>query len=170
MPRPPSPADEVKPDGGGYSSGGFVAARATADRATADRATADWATADWAGEAAEMYSLLPDVAELTATVNFSVAVAPRREVSLYWRYEDGRPVEGGVGLLAGSELALSANAEDAGEIFSGSVPPSVAFMRGRLKAAGDGGVLLAFLRSTTDPRFADWCTRMVQLTKHDRSA
>jgi hypothetical protein len=47
-------------------------------------------------------------------------------------------------------------AADAAEVFSGRVEPSVAFMRGRLKATGEGSVLLAFLESTTSDGYDGW--------------
>jgi hypothetical protein len=157
-PMPSSPAGTVMPDGQDDASG-----------ASGGRAV-EWATPEWAGEAAAMYCLLPDVADANATVSLSVVVASRREVSFYWCYEHGRPVGGGVGSPPGAQLALSAAARDADEIFSSAVLPAVAFMRGRLKATGEGGLLLAFLRSTSDPRFAAWCGRIAQLAEGDRSA
>jgi hypothetical protein len=36
-------------------------------------------------------------------------------------------------------------------------------MRGRLKASGDGGLLLGFLRSTTDSKFVAWREKVAAL-------
>ena len=95
-------------------------------------------------------------------MSLGVAVAPRRETAIHWRYQDGQVVEGGPGPNPGeSSLSLTLALADAAEVFAGSVPPSVAFMRGRLKASGDGRLLLAFLRSTTEDGFEDWRAQLV---------
>jgi hypothetical protein len=49
------------------------------------------------------------------------------------------------------------------EVVSGTVEPSVAFMRGRLKAAGHGGLLLGFLESTRSDAFQTWRRGMAGL-------
>ena len=117
-------------------------------------------TAEWAAEAGELWELLPAAPGADGTVNWSVAVAPRKEASVHWRYESGRVVAGGVGAADGPELALTATAADAADVLAGRVEPSVAFMRGRLKASGDGGLLLAFLASTTTEGFGEWRSRV----------
>jgi hypothetical protein len=43
------------------------------------------------------------------------------------------------------------------------VEPSVAYMRGRLKAAGDGALLLAFLESTAGDGREAWLERLRSL-------
>ena len=123
-------------------------------------AVADVYTADWAAEAGEMWPYLPPAPGAEGTVRFAVAVAPRREVALHWRYEGGKPVAGGAGTDSEPEVALTIAAADAPDVLSGRVEPSVAFMRGRLKASGDGALLLAFLSSTTDAAFGEWRRRI----------
>jgi putative sterol carrier protein len=93
-------------------------------------------------------------------VSLAFQLAPRKEVSVYWTYEGGKVVAGGVGPKPDAELALTLAAADAAEVLSGRVEPSVAFMRGRLKASGAGGLLLAFLDSTTTEGFGSWRERV----------
>ena len=57
-------------------------------------------------------------------------------VGYHWSYRDGVPGDGGVGGVADADLALTITRADAGAVASGEVEPSVAFMRGRLKATG----------------------------------
>jgi hypothetical protein len=113
-------------------------------------------TPEWAAEAGPRWKLLPPAPGADGAVNLSVTVAPRREATLHWRYENGRVVDGGPGPADPPALALTMVVPDAAEVFSGQVEPSVAFMRGRLKATGSGAVLLAFLRSTTTDGFQEW--------------
>ncbi len=89
-------------------------------------------------------------------MSLAFAVAPRKEVLLHWTYRDGAVVAGGAGAPESADLALSVSAADARDLLTGAVEPSVAFMRGRLKASGDGGLLLKVLESTLDGRFTLW--------------
>ena len=116
-------------------------------------------TSDWAEATGELWPYLPPAPGANGTVRLAVALAPRKEVAVHWRYEDGRVVAGGAGDDGEPVLSLSMAAADAGEVLSGWVEPSVAFMRGRLKATGDGGLLLAFLSSTNDDGFGEWRRR-----------
>lgn len=117
---------------------------------------ADWLSADWAVEAAGLCHLLPEAPGATGTVALSFLLAPRKEVAIHWRYEDGRPAAGGPGPAPDADLTLTVGAADAADVLSGRIEPSVAFMRGRLKATGDGALLLAFLESTTSGGYAGW--------------
>ena len=120
----------------------------------------DPGTPEWAAEAGELWSLLPGVPGADGTVTLSVAVAPRKEASVHWRYESGQVVAGGAGAGEAAALTLTTNAADAADLLAGRVDPSVAFMRGRLKAAGEGGLLLGFLASTATEGFEAWRSRV----------
>jgi hypothetical protein len=115
---------------------------------------------EWAAAAGDLWSQLPPAPGAEGVVSLAFGLAARREVAIHWRYEDGRAVEGGPGPGKEPVLALSVSGADAPEVLSGRVEPSVAFMRGRLKAAGEGSVLLAFLSATATEAFAEWCRRI----------
>ncbi len=116
----------------------------------------DIGTPEWAALLGDLWPGLPDAPGTEGTVSLAVAVAPRREVAVHWTYRQGRVITGGTGPGDSPVLALSLGAVDAAEVLSGRVEPSVAFMRGRLKAAGEGSVLLAFLASTATDAFEKW--------------
>lgn len=117
---------------------------------------ADWLSPEWAEKAAALCRLLPEAPGAQGSVSLSFVVAPRREIGFHWIYDAGRVARSGPGPAAEADLTLSLAASDAAEVLAGRVEPSVAFMRGRLKATGDGGILLAFLESTTSPGYASW--------------
>jgi hypothetical protein len=64
---------------------------------------------------------------------------------------------GGVapGGLAGAAVSLTLPYADAMAIVRGELQPSVAFMQGRMKTAGDPGILLDVLAATTRAPFRD---------------
>jgi hypothetical protein len=91
-------------------------------------------------------------------------VAKKREVRLRWRYDEGHP-HPDASPSGPSDLELTIGAGDAADLFRGRSEASVSFMRGRLKAAGDGSLLLAFLESTATPGFDSWRDRALGLAE-----
>lgn len=120
----------------------------------------DLASPEWAEEVGTLWPLLPEAPGAEGTVSLAFGSAPRREVAVHWRYAGGRPVEGGRGTGGDPQLSLTLGPADVQDVLSGTVPADVAFMRGRLKASGEGGLLLAFLASTSAPAFEEWRTRV----------
>lgn len=120
----------------------------------------------WVAAAAELWPYLPPIAGSNATVSLAIATAPRRQVAFHWRYEDGVPAAGGSGDGGQPDLSLTVAAADAPDLLAGRVEPSVAFMRGRLKSAGDQALLLAFLASTATEQFEEWRRRAGSISAH----
>ncbi len=61
------------------------------------------------------------------------------------RLDDGVVVEAASGALAAPDVTLTATSADAATMAAGELDPSVAFMQGRMKTAGDPGLLLELL-------------------------
>ena len=55
-----------------------------------------------------------------------------------------------------ADLALVITHADARPVAAGEVEPSVAYMRGRLKATGDGALLIGLLASTATEEYRAW--------------
>ena len=66
-----------------------------------------------------------------------------------------------MGAIADADLMLTIARDDAQAVASGEVEPSVAYMRGRLKASGDGALLLGLLASTATESYRDWLRRVM---------
>jgi SCP-2 sterol transfer family len=122
-------------------------------------------TEEWAGEAAALADGLPPAPGLTGAFSLTISVGRRQEVGMRWSYKDGAPGGGGAGADADANVALTLSAADAMDIFGGAVEPSVAFMRGRLKASGDGALLLGFLSSTASKQYEKWRSRVGALAE-----
>lgn len=113
-------------------------------------------SAEWADAAAPLTELLPDVPGAAGSVSLAVSGGRRQEAGFHWSYDAGKARSGTAGIDGAADLVLLLAAPDAIDVLKGDVEPSVAFMRGRLKASGDGGLLLGFLKSTVDPAFSNW--------------
>jgi len=75
----------------------------------------------------------------------------------YWRrWEDGVPRAGGTGKPdEPPDLTLGLPVDDARAFWRGEWSPSVAYMRGQLRAAGDMTLLFALLAASARPEVAD---------------
>jgi putative sterol carrier protein len=66
---------------------------------------------------------------------------------------DGELRELAAGGLSDADVSLTLPFEDAVAMQRGELAPTVAFMQGRMKTAGDPGKLLELLRSTAGPGY-----------------
>ena len=122
---------------------------------------AEWLSEEWLKEVADQAGTRPPVAGANGTVSLAITTGRRDEVSYHWSYRDGIPGEGAVGAIANADLTLTIARDDAQAVASGEVEPSVAYMRGRLKASGDGALLLGLLASTATDSYRDWLRRVM---------
>jgi SCP-2 sterol transfer family protein len=124
-----------------------------------------WLSNEWAEEAAGLAGLLPPVPDITGTVSLAVIGPAKREVQVRWQYQAGTAGTSSDDLPSAVQLSMTLSSSDAVEVITGEVEPSVAFMRGRLKATGDGALLLGFLESTTNEAYEIWRERVAALAE-----
>jgi putative sterol carrier protein len=60
-----------------------------------------------------------------------------------------------VGGRSDADVSLGLTRDDAVAIAQGQLEPTVAFMQGRMKTAGDNGLVLDVLRAASSPAFRD---------------
>ena len=89
------------------------------------------------------------------TVECAVVGAPDGEVKLHAHGD-----EVGIGGVADADATLTLPYPEAMAIVRGELEPSVAFMQGRMKTAGDPGLLLDLLAATATPAFRDGLARV----------
>ena len=70
-----------------------------------------------------------------------------------------------LGGLEGADVSLTVPYAEAVAIVQGVLEPSVAFMQGRMKTAGDPGKLLDLLAATAEPAFRDGLERVAGSTE-----
>ncbi|MFI5053630.1 MAG: SCP2 sterol-binding domain-containing protein [Acidimicrobiia bacterium] len=78
-------------------------------------------------------------------VQLVVTGGPGGDAKVYLRFDDGVVTEASVGTAPAPDVTLTATAPDAAAMAAGELDPSVAFMQGRMKTAGDPGLLLDLL-------------------------
>jgi putative sterol carrier protein len=95
-----------------------------------------------------------------ANVECAVTGSPDGEVKLYAKGADV-----GLGALSDADISLIVPYADAIAIVRGELEPSVAFMQGRMKTAGDPGKLLDLLAATATPAFREGLERVAGSTE-----
>jgi hypothetical protein len=110
---------------------------------------------------ADLAASRPPIAEANGTVSVAITRGRSGDAAYHWSYREGVPGDGGVGAALDSDLVLTIADVDARPVATGAVEPSVAYMRGRLKAAGDGALLLGWLASMARDGSAEWRARAV---------
>jgi hypothetical protein len=122
-----------------------------------------WLSEEWCKEVAALSGSRPTAADVTGTVAVSITGGPGGDCLYHWTYRDGVPGAGAIGAAAGADLTLVIGRDDARAVAVGKMEPSVAFMRGRLKATGDGSLLLGLLASTATPAYRQWREQAMEL-------
>jgi putative sterol carrier protein len=110
---------------------------------------------------AEWLDLVRDAAPAIATrIDCAITGAPDGDVKVH--FDDG---DIGLGLLDNADVSLTLPYPEALAIARGELQPTVAFMQGRMKTAGDPGRLLAVLAATATPEFQDRIERVASATE-----
>jgi hypothetical protein len=102
----------------------------------------EWLSDEWLGESGPAVALATDFG---GVVQVTVTGRPGGELRYHRTYGGGRVLGGGPGPAEDPGVSLTLPVAEAREILEGGLDPSVAFMQGRLKTAGDNGLLLDFL-------------------------
>jgi hypothetical protein len=122
----------------------------------------EWLSEEWCEEVAALAGSRPEVEGGNGVVSLTVTRGKGIAAAYHWAYKDGRPGAGGVGQMADADLVVTIGEADAALVAAGEVDPSVAYMRGRLKATGDGALLLGWLASTATDAYDEWRRRAIE--------
>lgn len=98
----------------------------------------------------------------SATVQVVVGGTPNGDVKFHLAVVDGVVVAAAPGNDPKAEVSLTVPHPEAQAMLTGELDPNVAFMRGRMKTAGDPGLLLDLL-STTEG-YARWRAAVLAAT------
>ena len=107
--------------------------------------TARWLTDEWFALAGAEAADLHGPPTLEGTVVVEVTGGDAGDAAAHATFAAGRLVGSGSGTVPGADLTLTLTDADARAVVAGELDPSVAFMQGRMKVAGDMAPLLDLL-------------------------
>ncbi len=125
-----------------------------------------WLSAAWFEEALALAADLPEERGVSATIQWEVTGTEAGTSAYFVVVEDGVVVSWGAGRARGADVVLTATAADAREINEAELDPNVAFMQGRMKAAGSMRTLLALLPLARTPERRDVQRRIAAITDY----
>jgi len=125
---------------------------------------AAFGAADWAAGLADAYGDLPASDGATAVVEHTGTGGPDGAVVYWTAFEDGRLVAAGAGHHADPTVTMTSPYTLAAQLATGAADPSVAFMQGRTKVAGDQAALLRVLAVMATPAYRAATARVADRT------
>jgi hypothetical protein len=120
-----------------------------------------WLSDEWVAASGEAVDL---AAPLDATVEVAVLGVAGGDVRYHRSYKGGRVVAAGPGPAGAADVTLTLPEGEARDVLAGRLDPSVAFMQGRLKTAGNNGLLLELLAAWSSPSGKASIVRIRELT------
>jgi hypothetical protein len=98
----------------------------------------------------------------SATVQVVVGGTPAGDVKFHLAVVDGVVTAAAPGNNSKADVSLTIPHVEAQAVLAGDLDPNVAFMRGRMKTAGDAGLLLDLLSATAG--YAQWRASVLAAT------
>ncbi|HEY1467083.1 MAG TPA: SCP2 sterol-binding domain-containing protein [Acidimicrobiales bacterium] len=126
---------------------------------------AKWLTQEWLDETRTLAADQPDRPGASARMQYEVTGGPDGDVKYYWVLEDGHLQESALGVLADAEVTLTTGWADALAIQKGELDANAAFMQGKVKVAGNMGMMLNLLPITNAPEYRDLQRRILAITE-----
>jgi predicted lipid carrier protein YhbT len=124
-----------------------------------------WLSQEWFDETRAMAADQPDRPGATARMQYEVTGGPDGDIKYYWVLEDGHLRESALGVLADAEVTLTTPWADAMAIQKAELDANAAFMQGKVKVAGNMGIVLALLPITNATEYRDLQRRILEITE-----
>jgi putative sterol carrier protein len=124
-----------------------------------------WLSEAWFDEVRALAGALPARPGLSARIQEQITGGPDGDVACYWELDDGRPRAAAPGTIADADVTVTLSWSDAAAVATGSLDPSVAFMRGRMKVAGSMAVTLALLPAARAPEALELRRQVAAITE-----
>jgi predicted lipid carrier protein YhbT len=124
-----------------------------------------WLSPEWFDETRALAADQPDRPGATARMQYEVTGGPDGDIKYYWVLEDGHLRESALGVLADAEVTLTTPWADAMAIQKAELDANAAFMQGKVKVAGNMGIVLALLPITNAPEYRDLQRRILDITE-----
>lgn len=119
-----------------------------------------WPDEDWVDASVGDDQDPPPFGTLSATMVVAVTAQAAGDVRYVQVLEGGRVASAHLGDDKGADVTWTITLDDARLVLQGELSPSVAFMQGRLKTAGNPGLVLDVLAATAAPPFHAYRERL----------
>lgn len=126
---------------------------------------AKWLSPEWFEETRALAADQPDRPGASARMQYEVTGGPDGEVKYYWVLEDGHLRESALGVLPDADVTLTTAWSDAMAIQKAELEANAAFMQGKVKVAGNMGIMLSLLPITNTAEYRDLQRRIVNITE-----
>jgi hypothetical protein len=120
---------------------------------------------EWLEELTRLGSEHAPFPGITGTLQVVVSGGPEKDVKFLVVLDDGRVDSAERRVDAAAELTLTFDYANAVAVQEGELDPSVAFMQGRMKTAGDTGLLLQLLPLTRTPAYRTFREKLAAVTE-----
>lgn len=107
-----------------------------------------WLTPEWVEQARVMAGGLEGPATMAGTLQVDVTAMADGGATFHGTFAVGRLVSAGTGPADAPDAVVTLSDPDARSVMAGDLDPNVAFMQGRMKVAGDMGLVLDVLAMT----------------------
>ena len=124
-----------------------------------------WLSQEWFDETRALAADQPDRPGATARMQYEVTGGPDGDIKYFWVLEDGHLRESALGVLADAEVTLTTPWADAMAIQKAELDANAAFMQGKVKVAGNMGIVLALLPITNAPEYRELQRRILEITE-----
>lgn len=126
---------------------------------------AKFLSAEWLDQERKLAGSQPEHAGVTAKMQYVVTRKREGDIKYYRVLENGKLSDAGLGELSDPDLTLTLSYADSVAVQKGELDPSVAFMQGRMKVAGDTGTLIEILSITRLPEYDQLQNQVREVTE-----
>lgn len=110
-------------------------------------------TQEWLDETRALAEHQPERPGASARMQYVVTGGPDGDVKYFWRLEDGKLRESGLGEIDTPDFTMTLTYDDSVKVQQGELDANAAFMQGRMKVAGNMAKLIALMPLTTSPEY-----------------
>jgi alkyl sulfatase BDS1-like metallo-beta-lactamase superfamily hydrolase len=108
---------------------------------------------EWLDEARTLAADQPSRPGASARIQWMVTNGPDGDIAYWWRLEDGRLIDSGLGKIDEPDFTMTLSYEDSVKVQQGELDANAAFMQGRSKVTGNMGKLMQLLPLTNSAEY-----------------
>ncbi|MBM3674124.1 MAG: SCP2 sterol-binding domain-containing protein [Actinobacteria bacterium] len=108
---------------------------------------------EWLDETRALAEEQPERPGASALMQYVVTGGPDGEVKYFWRLEDGKLRESGLGEIDAPDFTMTLSYDDLVKVQQGELDAHAPFMQGRMKVAGNMAKFMTLMPLMTSPEY-----------------